>query len=84
MRTSTCLDSETLAFDLVDYSTLDSNLEPNGRDSMAADVFVAAAIKRKPKRQMYKENSQEKKMEKIAKANFSSQKMSWFIPEWSY
>lgn len=43
MQTSTCLDSETLVFD---YLTSDLNLEPNGRDSMAADVFVAA-IKRK-------------------------------------
>lgn len=48
MRTSTCLDSATLAFDLIGYSTSDSNLEPNGRDSMAADVFaVAAAVGKK-------------------------------------
>lgn len=44
MQTSTCPDSAMWAFGLVDCSTWDSNSGPNGRDSMAADVFAAAVV----------------------------------------
>ena len=60
MRTSTCLDSATLAFDLIDYSTSDSNLEPNGRDSMAADVLVVAAAAGKKRNEETKKKWQMK------------------------